>query len=29
MYLHGTNAFLRFDEDAGVNDSTAARVWKV
>src|ERR1043166_3858207 len=28
MYLHGTNAFLRFDEDAGVNDSTAARVWK-
>jgi len=28
MYLHGTNAFLRFDEDAGVNDSTAGRVWK-
>src|SRR5262249_29149755 len=22
------NAFLRFDEDAGINDSTAARVWK-
>ena len=28
FYLHGTNAFLRFDEDAGINDSTAARVWK-
>src|SRR6185436_3893635 len=28
MFLHGTNAFIRFDEDAAINDSTAARVWK-
>src|SRR5260221_3914842 len=28
MFLHGTNAFVRFDEDAGVNDATAGKVWK-
>jgi hypothetical protein len=28
MFLHGTNAFIRFDEDAAINDSTAAKVWK-
>ena len=28
MFLHGTNAFLRFDEDAGINDSLASQVWK-
>src|SRR5580765_4404485 len=28
LLLHGTNAFIRFDEDAGINDSTASRVWK-
>src|SRR5947209_13481366 len=28
MFLHGTNAFLRFDEDAGINDSVASQVWK-
>src|SRR5260221_24002 len=28
MFLHGTNAFVRFDEDAAINDSTASKVWK-
>jgi len=28
LFLHGTNAFIRFDEDAAINDSTAGRIWK-
>ena len=28
MFLHGTNAFIRFDEDAAINDSTTSKVWK-
>src|SRR5207237_1153192 len=28
IYLHGTNAFLRFEEDAAINDASANRVWK-
>jgi len=28
LFLHGTNAFLRFDEDAAINDSTASKIWK-
>src|SRR5205807_3264716 len=26
MFLHGTNAFIRFDEDAAINDSTGTRI---
>src|SRR5205814_3327315 len=28
VFLHGTNAFIRFDEDAAINDSTASKIWK-